>query len=201
MKVKVYVEGGGDGKDLRTKCRRGFSTFFEKANLARRMPKIIACGGRESAFEKFQTALRSGNADEFIVLLVDSEAPVANGSGPWYHLARRDEWERPDDATDENAHLMVQCMEAWFLADKEGLAAYFGQGFNRNALPGRREIEEVGKVDVVNGLKNATRDCKKGEYGKGRDSFVILEQTDPAKVLAASPHASRLIDTLREKAS
>ena len=31
-------------------------------------------------------------------------------------------------ATDEQAHLMVQCMEAWFLADRETLAAVFGRG-------------------------------------------------------------------------
>lgn len=200
MKVKVYVEGGGDGKSLRTKCRRGFSSFFAKANLTGRMPQIIACGGRESAFDKFCIALRSRNAEEFIVLLVDSEGPVADGSGPWLHLSTRDRWTKPEDATDANAHLMVQCMEAWFLADKDGLAAYFGQDFDRNALPGRREIEDVAKDDVLDGLKNATRQCKKDEYGKGRHSFDILEQTDPAKVMNASPHARRLVETLRRKA-
>ena len=65
--------------------------------------------------------------------------------------------------------------------------------------PRRREVEEVAKGDVLEGLRNATRRCTKGEYGKGRHSFDILEQTDPAKVFDASPHAKRLIDTLREK--
>ena len=199
MKVKVYVEGGGDGKSLRTKCREGFSSFFAKANFAGRMPQIIACGGRKSAFDKFRTAWESRKAEEFIILLVDSEDPVADGAGPWLHLRTRDGWERPDEATDENAHLMVQCMEAWFLADKDNLAAYFGHGFNRNALPGRQEIEDVAKDDVFRGLKNATRQCKKGDYGKGRHSFDILEQTDPAKVVDASPHASRLVETLQQK--
>ena len=199
MKVKVYVEGGGDGKSLRTKCREGFSSFFAKANFAGRMPQIIACGGRKSAFDKFRTAWESRKAEEFIILLVDSEDPVADGVGPWLHLRTRDGWERPDEATDENAHLMVQCMEAWFLADKDNLAAYFGHGFNRNALPGRQEIEDVAKDDVFRGLKNATRQCKKGDYGKGRHSFDILEQTDPANVMAASPHARRLVETLRQK--
>ena len=87
------------------------------------------------------------------------------------------------------------------LADKEGLAAYFGHDFNRNALPGTREIEAVDKADVLDGLKNATRRCKKGQYGKGRHSFDILEQTDPTKVFDASLHARRLIETLREKAT
>ena len=199
MKIKVYVEGGGDGKSLRTKCRQGFSSFFAKSNLAGRMPQIIACGGRNSAFDKFRTALGSRNAEEFIVLLVDSENPVADASSSWLHLRKCDGWEKPDEATDENAHLMVQCMEAWFLADKDNLAAYFGHGFNRDALPGRREIEDVAKGDVLEGLKNATRQCKKGEYGKGRHSFDILEQTDPANVMAASPHARRLVETLRQK--
>ncbi|MDE0391726.1 MAG: DUF4276 family protein [Rhodospirillales bacterium] len=199
MKVKVYVEGGGNGKSLRPKCRQGFSSFFAKANLTGRMPKIIACGGRNSAFDKFRTALKLRNADEFVVLLVDSEDPVADGAGPWLHLMRRDDWEKPDMATDDNAHLMVQCMEAWFLADKDGLAAYFGQGFNRNALPGRQQIEDVAKDDVLDGLKRATRQSKRGEYGKGRHSFDILEQTDPAKVTDASPHARRLVETLRRQ--
>ena len=198
MKVKVYVEGGGDGKSLRTKCREGFSSFFAKANFAGRMPQIIACGGRKSAFDKFRTAWESRKAEEFIILLVDSENPVADGSGPWLHLRTRDGWERPDEARDENAHLMVQCMEAWFLADKDNLAAYFGHGFNRNALPGRQEIEDVAKDDVFRGLKNATRQCKKGDYGKGRHSFDILERIDPANVVAASPHASRLVETLQQ---
>ena len=201
VKVKVYVEGGGDAKDLRTKCRRGFSSFFEKANLAGRMPQIIACGGRETAFDKFRIALGSRKAEEFVVLLVDSEDPVAENSGSWQHLAGRDEWDRPQGATDQNAHLMVQCMEAWFLADREVLAAYFGPNFDRNALPDRRDIEDIAKDDVFNGLKNATRRCKKGVYGKGSHSFDILERITPAKIGALSPHAECLIDTLREKAS
>ena len=168
MKVKVYVEGGGESKSLRTKCRQGLSAFFEKANLVGRMPRIIACGGRDSAYDKFCIALRSRNAEEFIVLLVDSEGPVADGSGPWLHLSTRDRWTKPDDATDENGHLMVQCMEAWFLADKDSLAAYFDQGFNPNALTGRSDIENVAKRDVLEGLRRATRQCKKGEYGKAR---------------------------------
>ncbi len=200
MRLKVYVEGGGDGKSLRPRCREGFSSFFAKANLAGRMPRVIACGGRESAFDKFCTALGSRKAEEFIVLLVDSEAPVADGSGPWLHLRTRDGWEQPDGAADENAHLMVQCMEAWFLADKDRLAAFFGQDFNRDALPGRPEIEDVAKRDVLEGLKRATRQCKKGEYGKGRHSFDILERIDPAQVMIASPHANRLVQTMREKA-
>ena len=179
----------------------GFSSFFEKANLAGRMPRVIACGSRQDAFEKFCTALVSSAGREFIVLLVDSEDPVADDAEPWVLLAESDGWMRPHGATNENAHLMVQCMEAWFLADKDSLADYFGRNFDRNALPGRREIEEVAKDDVLQGLRHATRRCAKGNYGKGRHSFDILAQIDPAKVRDASPHAKGLIDTLRETAT
>ena len=92
-------------------------------------------------------------------------------------------------------------MEAWFLADRDGLAEYYGRDFHLNALPRRGEIDKVAKDDIFDGLRNATRRCKKGEYGKGRHSFDILEGTDPAKVFDASPHARRLIDTLRAKAT
>ena len=201
MTVKVYVEGGGDGRELRARCRKGFSSFFEAADLAGRMPRVIACGGRQSAYAKFLAALASGNEREFIVLLVDSEGLVVEGSGAWLHLMHRDGWEKPGDATDDNAHLMVQCMEAWFLADKDRLAAFFGRGFNRSALPGHQNIEEVAKADVLSGLKNATRRCQpKGEYGKGRHSFELLSEIDPTKVLAFSLHARRLVEILREKA-
>ena len=144
----------------------------------------------------------SSDGREFIVLLVDSEGPVAEGSGPWSHLEASDGWDRPEDATDENAHLMVQCMEAWFLADRSCLATFFGQGFDPNALPGNRNLEEVAKTDVLRGLKKATRQCRpKGEYGKGRHSFDLLSEIDPASVMDASPRASRLVATLRKKAS
>ena len=158
----------------------------------------MAVGSRH--YEDFCHAFDSPHGDEFVALLVDSEAPVAEGSGPWQHLKDRDNWDRPAGATDDNAHLMVQCMEAWFLADKCRLAAFFGRGFNRNALPRRPDIEDTAKMDVLDGLKNATRQCRpKGEYGKGRHSFEILSKIDPCKVTAASPHAGRLVNILRAK--
>ena len=75
MTVKVYVEGGGNTRELRARCREGFSSFFGKEGLVGRMPKIVACGGRKGAYMKFRTAMASGNEREFIVLLVDSEGP------------------------------------------------------------------------------------------------------------------------------
>ena len=201
MTVTVYIEGGGNGRVLRTKCRQGFSDFFRKAGLAGRMPKLVACGGRDMAYDRFRTAF-DGSGEIFVVLLVDSEGPVTQNDGSWAHLRRRDNWQKPTQAMDDNAHLMVQCMEAWFLADKDTLAEYFGNGFNRNALPAQPNVEDIPKTDIERGLKNATRQCTpKGQYNKGRHSFAILAKISPEKVTAASPHAKRLIKTLGEKST
>lgn len=200
MNVKVYVEGGGDRPELRTKCRRGFGAFFRKAGLVGRMPKIVAGGGRQKTYEKFCVAVAGATRDDFIVLLVDSEGPVADG--PWAHLKNCDNWEEPAGELEENAHLMVQCMEAWFLADKDALASYFGDGFNKRSLPRRQDIENVPKRDVERQLKKATRRCKrKGTYHKSRHSFAVLAELSPDRVVAGSPHARRLVDTLLAKAS
>jgi len=198
--VKLYVEGGGDSKALKTKCREGFRSFLEKTGFAGRMPRVIACGGRSKAFDMFCHALASSTEEAFIVLLVDSEGPVADGAEPWRHLSGRDGWKKPPEATDEQAHLMVECMEAWFLADPDSLADYFGPGFDRKALPRRQEIERVAKKAVLRGLRKATHGCAKGGYCKGRHSFEILSRIDPAKIFDKSPYARRLIDALRKKA-
>ena len=202
MNVTVYVEGGGTRRALKNRCRRGFSEFFRSAGLSGRMPRIFAGGGRQSTYESYRTALAKANENEFAVLLVDSEGPVAARSDAWTHLNIRDKWEKPRGATDDAAHLMVQCMEAWFLADKSALVEFFGDSFNENSLPRRADVEGVSMRDIARGLKMATRQCKrKGAYDKGRHSFAILAELDSKKVTSDSPHAKRLIDTLLEIAS
>ena len=97
---------------------------------------------------------------------------------------------------------MVQCMEAWFLADKDALVDFFGADFNRNALPQRAEVEDIPKRDLEKGLEAATRQCGKGTHTiRGRHSFEVLAQLAPEKVIDASPHAERLVNTLLGKAS
>ena len=198
MRVKIYVEGGAPG-GLDRECRRGFGKFLERAGLRGRMPRIIACGSRDGAHDRFCTAQRNAHANEFIILLVDSEEGIEEGVGPWGFLRNRDGWDKPDGTSDDNAHLMVQCMEAWFLADRDALAQFFGDGFNANPLPNRPDVENIPKLDLYNALRGATQDSRKGEYGKGRHSFDLLAKLNPQKVVDASPHAKRLVDTLLSK--
>lgn len=199
VSIKIYVEGGGDSNALKSKCREGFSKFFEKAGLRGHMPRIIACGSRKSAYDDFCTALSGNKPNEFIILLVDSEDPIPEGCQPWnfFHNRAGDNWDKPTNATNNQAHCMVQCMEAWFLADKDALESYYGQGFNRNVFPGRNDIENISKNHVYQYLKDSTRhSVTKGEYDKSGHSFELLGLINPLLVMDASPSAKRLIDLL-----
>ena len=159
VSIKLYVEGGGDSKPLKTACREGFRTFIEKAGLSGRMPRIIACGGRDIAYDKFKIA--HVNQDGTSLLLVDSERPV-DQAGPWEHLeGAPDEWSRPDGASDDQCHLMVQIMESWFLADRDALEEFYGQGYRENALPQNPQVEQITKRDVLNGLDRAAEKPQK----------------------------------------
>jgi len=157
----------------------------------------MVCGSRDNAYGDFCTALKTADKNDCPILLVDSEAQVNANDSPWQHLKKRDKWDKPNGAGDGQAHLMVQCMEAWFMADKDCVKKYFGQGFNENLLPKQPKIETIPKVDLLDKLKEATRNSKnKGKYSKGEYSFELLALIDPAKVRKASPHAKRLLDTL-----
>ncbi len=205
MRVKIYVEGGGDQAKLKRECRRAFSKFFEKAGFKGRMPRVVACGARDSAYGDFCTAVKTATDDELPLLLVDSEAPVqpqhqqTGQFDPWGHLQARDGWNQPANTDSEQAHLMVQCMEAWFLADRQCLQDFFGNSFQTKALPGNQNIEVIGKQQLFDALKNSTRHTQKGEYGKGSHSFKILENINPKLVFSASLWAKRLRDTLENK--
>ena len=202
MSTRLYVEGGGDHKPSRTKCSQAFQAFLHKAGVAGALPRIFASGGRQQAYDDFRHALGVARDDDRVVLLVDSEGPVAKDTRPWQHLKNRDGWDKPASADDDHAHLMVQCMEAWFLADRDALARYFGNGFNESSLPRRADIEEVSKQDLERGLNDATRNSRrKGPYRKGRDSFAIVAELDPGKVADTSPHAKRFLESLRAGAA
>ena len=97
MSQTIYVEGGGNGRELKVKCRKGFRTFFCKTALARQMPKIVACGSRQNTFKKFQIALARAANNDSIVMLVDSEAVARPGIGTRAHLHTCDKWDCPQE--------------------------------------------------------------------------------------------------------
>jgi len=200
VKIHIYVEGGGDQNLTLTKCRRGFSQFFKKVMPSHCQPKIIACGSRVQAYNRFCTALVQ-YPEIFCILLVDSESLIADDHDSWTHLKAKDNWDCPSSATNDNAHLMVQCMESWFLTDQKVLAKFYGQGFNPNALPKPTHLEQIPPNDVIFGLEAATRQTKtKGKYHKTRHGFDLLTQIEPDQVRQFSEHAEQLFMVLLQKA-
>lgn len=196
MAVTVFVEGGGDSKEQHTRFRKNFQTLLTKAGLAGKKPRVAVCGGRSRAYRHFKNY-----ENGYGILLVDSESPVTSTS-PWEHLKNRpsDQWERPANATDEQCHLMVQCMEAWFIADKDTLKIYYGSSFKEDKLPQRANIAEVPKTSIFDGLKNATKDCTpKGSYNedsKGVHSAELLGLIDPSKARNKCMWAERFFSRL-----
>jgi hypothetical protein len=197
VSVRIYVEGGGDHRRTLDACRQAFAQFFSKIAPVGARPRVIAAGDGTAAFNDFCNAL-TRHPDNFVLLLVDSEDPVSTGTTAWHHLEARtqDGWSRPTIATDEQAHLMVQCMEAWFLADRATLAAYYGHEFLVDSLPGQPKVELIAKRDVIRALQHASRPTQKGEYRKTGHGFELLERIDPDRVREASAHAARLFAVL-----
>ena len=79
---------------------------------------------------------------------------------------------------------MVQCMEAWILADPDALDRFYGQKLKKAKLPARTNLEEESKLDIYSKLEAATKDTQKGSYGKIRHASELLGKIDPKKVAA-----------------
>jgi hypothetical protein len=197
--VRVYVEGGGNTRAARSRLREGFHGFFatlrELARQRRIRWDVIPSGSRKEAFDDFMAALRS-HPDSWVVLLVDSEDAVF--SQPRTHLQKRDGWDL-NAAAEDQVHLMVQAMEAWLLADPDTLAAYYGQRFNRNALPRRQNLEDEPKAGLYAALDSATRKTQKGVYAKIAHASDLLARVDVIKSQNRAAHCKRFFDTVRSK--
>jgi hypothetical protein len=196
--IRIYVEGGGD-RDSKAAIRAAFSQFLDGYRLRARSRKlrwdVIACGSRESAYEKFCDA-EDRHPDAFNLLLVDSEEPVQGTARQ--HLSRVNGW-KLNTVSDEQVHLMVEAMESWFLTAPDKLAAYYGQGFAEGMLPANPNVESIPKADVLKGLDQATRGTKKGRYQKGSHAPEILKLLEPAEVSA--PHCKQLLAALDRRLS
>lgn len=195
MTATLYIEGGGEGKTLRARFRKGWRVFFDAAGVSSRT-KIIRGAGRQQTFKRFASAVSGPRSGTIPLLLLDSEGAVAAGHSVWQHLLARDGWRKPKGAGEDQAFLMVQVMETWFLADRDALRRCFGERFRDRAIRRWPILEDVPKSTVLEALESATKECRK-PYAKGRTSFELLGEVDPACVEAACPHAEELLQRLK----
>jgi hypothetical protein len=173
----------------------------ELARQSRINWRIVPCGGRQAAYDAFVHAM-SNEPEVFNILLVDSEDPVSSDN-PWTHLRNRpgDGWVQPAGADESRCHLMVICMEAWFLADPATLKRHFGGNFDDRKLPPPTQAESRTKQDINGVLKKATANTPAREYRKLRDGVELLKCLNPAEVRKHCRWCDRLFATLERTIS
>lgn len=198
MQIALYIEGG-ESAEQRAALRQGFDSLLaqqkQRARERRTGWKTVCCGSRDRTHNAFLAELRA-EPQAVNILLVDSEDPVPAGRlSREYLMGREGHW-RLNEVPADQVHLMIQCMEAWIVADPDALTRYYQQGFHRNSLPRRQNIEKERKIDIMAARAQATRQTQKKEYKKGRDDSKLLGSIDPQLVRARCPHFGMLTDFL-----
>jgi hypothetical protein len=197
VSAHLYIEGGGS-KEGHIRCREGFRKLLENAGFSGRMPRLSACGGRQSTFDDFKTAHAGRKAGHYIAMLVDSEDPLEAIDSTWDHLKRRDDWNRPAGALDEHVLFMTTCMETWIVADRAALEEHYHSNLQDNALPPLQDLETRARHDVQDALVHATRHCSNA-YAKGARSFEVLAKLDPDVLKQHLPSFVRVDRILKAK--
>lgn len=200
MKAHLYVEGGGDSKENKIRCREGVRKLIEKMGFSatERMPRLSACGGRGAAFDDFMTANAARKSGDYIAMLLDSEDPIVALEKTWSHLKVRDNWDKPDGAADDQVLFMTTSMETWIVADRGALKEHYGDKLRENALPPLDELESRPRHEVHDKLVKASRDCSNA-YCKGKRSFEVLAQLDPSVLKQYLPSFVRVDRILKQK--
>lgn len=207
MSAHLYIEGG-ESKEDQIRCREGFRKLIGKIGedektgelcfaAGKKMPRLTACGGRNSAFDDFKTAHSHSKKGDYIAMLIDSEDPVADDEKTWDHLKTRDNWDRPEGAEDDQVLFMTTCMETWIVADRSALKEHYGHKLQENALPPLVDLEKRNRKEVHDKLTQATRDCSNA-YAKGKRSFEVLGTLTPT-ALSSLPAFARMARILQAK--
>jgi len=186
----LYLEGGGDCKALHARCREGFRRLLERSGFQGRMPRLVACGGREATFGDFAFA-HNGRIAAFVGMWIDSEDVLADLEATWAHLKNRDGWDQPPGAADEQVLFMTTCMETWLVTDRSALREHFGAQLQESALPPLNDLEKRGCHDVQDKLVHATRNCSNA-YAKGKRSFEVFGKLTPAVLEQHLPSFGRV---------
>jgi hypothetical protein len=161
MRPTVYLEGGGDTASQQKAYRIGFAKMID--NKA----SVIACGGNVRTHEKFIE--HQPSKGETVLLLVDSEFPVAEADTALGHLRRTMEWSWPSWAREEHVHLMATTMETWISCDPEALPGILDQPLTqanwlspfrsnrpkkRRSLPSSKPQQKAVKTGAIQSLRS-----------------------------------------------
>lgn len=198
MSTSIYLEGGGDSKELHIRCRAGFRKLLENCGFTGRLPHLTACGGRNATFDDFQTAHTAKRGSKFVAMLIDSEEPLLDLHAAWQHLHRYDDWNEPAGASDEQVLFMTTCMETWIVSDRKALTTHYGGKLQNSALPALNDLESRSRQEVQEKLAHATRSCT-NSYNKGKRSFEILGKLSRTELEKHLPSFRRVMRILEKE--
>lgn len=184
--VRIYFEGTHA-------LRPALGEFLEKAvPAARGKLRLVAGGGRDKTIDDFSREFRN-TCPDFLILLVDSEE--TDDGKLEARLRSKGNWRVPRHTrTKHRVCWMVQCMEAWFVADRAALRKFYGRKLHEKSLPRNRDVEGIPKKDVLGALKKATKD----QYDKGSHAPRILWLLNPQIVRTVAGHCQRLFDNIAQ---
>lgn len=203
MNAYIYIEGGAIGphsRILNIRCQQAFHSLLHRMGFKGRMPRLKACGGRDSVYEDYCTAHKTALVG-YVAMWIDSEEPMADIEKTWKNLAEVTTvgaWEKPDDAADDQVLFMTTCMETWIVADRAALREHYKRNLNENPLPHTNGLESRPRHEVQQALETATKNCNNA-YAKGKRSFEILEKLDPAVLRQHLPSFERVVRILNTK--
>lgn len=173
MEIRIYFEG-------KSTLRSGFESFFAELRTAARIAgstvEFIAAKDGPSVFRKANRT----HPGAWNILLQDSEGP-------------------PPARREADVFWIVQLMEAWFLADRDALSLYYGDGFAQNAIGDTADVEQIPKLDVFDRLKRATRNTTKGEYSKVKHAPFLLDRLSSRRVQTRAAHCRELFELVRAR--
>lgn len=179
--IRIYFEGDD-------RLRMGFHRFLG-LDAKRGKCRVFLVAAKGDPIGEYRIAQRK-HPESINMLLLDSEQPL-DGTG----LRQQQVSGLPVD----RIFWMVELMESWFLADRGALKRYYHDPqFQEARLPGHPDIEKIPKRDVEDGLKEATKNTRKGRYHKTKHAPGILETISPDAVAGRSSQCHRLLDVLSE---
>ena len=189
--IRLYIEGDSE-------LRPGFIHFFgrqikQAGEMGIRF-EVRLTGSTEKTLGAFLIANHE-NPDDLNVCLIDSDR--SEDGTLWQellqHKAQHPRWRRLRKPDREQAHWMIQAMEAWFLADREALRRHFGSRLRERQIP-NSNAEEVSNPKRV--LRRASASRPERRYHETRDAPELLRRLNIEKVRQAAPACERLLRTL-----
>lgn len=200
----IYIEGSGDTNKLQQVGREAMRNFLSNLRIDGSFRPIM-CGSRQEAYKEFCWALKKVKPRVIPIvipiLLVDAETSVDKEAEPWVHLKARDNWGKPEGATNDHAYLMVQTMEAWLICDPSAWKAWKSRA-DTDRLPKihNANVETIEKDKLEKGCEEVGKSIDLSYLNNKRLSgFGILKSVKPELVRKNSKEANRFFEFIEVK--